>query len=152
MLNTGIPLNIQDGRLTQEKDIRQSIDQHLNMLLTSSCHSCAADPEFGFVFNNLRFEIFNEHEGVIYNSSGNQGIIEGKGRLYEKKISGSSKNLNTFAAELKDTVNLHEKRLKDVNVSMTYIREERLIYINIKGATVENQEDYSYNTTLKVWK
>ena len=41
--------------------------------------------------------------------------------------------MNTFAAELKEVVKNYEKRLSDVAVTMTYIREERLIYVTIKG-------------------
>ena len=72
--------------------------------------------------------------------------------MYSKKISGSSKNINTFAAELKEVVQQYEKRLGDVAVTMTYIREERLIYITIKGIILSTKEEYVFNNTLKVWK
>ena len=106
---------------------------------------------YGFVFNNMRFEIFDEHEGVIYNS-GDTIYENGMQDLYTKKISGSSKNMNTFAAELKEAVKLYEKRLDDISVTMTYIREERLIYITIKGTIVSTKEDYVFTNTLRVWK
>ena len=103
------------------------------------------------MFNNLRFEIFNEHEGVVYDS----GIVEeshGIEGLYDKKISGSSNNLNTFAAELKSALAQYEQRLSNPSVTMTYIREERLIYVTIKGIIASTREPYTYTTTLNVWK
>ena len=111
-----------------------------------------AKPEdFGFVFNNMRFEIFDEHEGVIYNSG--DTIYETSSQdIYNMKISGSSKNMNTFAAELKEIVKQYEKRLDDISVTMTYIREERKIYITIKGVIISTKEDYVFTTILRVWK
>ena len=143
-----IPLAINHKGLQQTTDPKTAIDQTLSLLMSTPCYSYAADPEFGFVFNNMRFEIFNENEGVVYDSS---SIFEGKEGLYDKKITGSSKNLNTFASELKRTINKYERRLKSVSVSMTYIREERKIYITVKGIIVETEADYQYTTTLNVW-
>jgi predicted component of type VI protein secretion system len=68
------------------------------------------------------------------------------------KISGSSKNMNTFAAELKELIKQYEKRLDDVSATMTYIREERKIYITIKGVIISSKEDYVFTTVLRVWK
>lgn len=152
MRNISLPFRIEKGRLREEESTRKAIDDNLNLLLSTPCYSCAVDPEFGFIFNNLKFEIFDEKEGVVYNSSDSSEIFEGKKGLYEKKISGSSKNLNTFASELKATIAKYEPRLSDVSVSMTYVREERLIYINVKGKISENEEGYNYTTTLRVWK
>lgn len=152
MKNISLPFKIEKGGLVGEENIKKAIDKHLDLLLSTPCYSCPSDPDFGFIFNNLKFEIFNEKEGVVYNSSVSNNIFEGKVGLYEKKISGSSKNLNTFASELKSTINKYETRLNDVSASMTYIREERLIYINIKGIIKETGEEYNYTTTLRVWK
>ena len=60
--------------------------------------------------------------------------------------------MNTFAAELKEAVRSYEKRLEDVAVTMTYIREERLVYITIKGVIISTKEAYLYKSTLRVWK
>ena len=152
MKSISIPFQIVRHELLKTEDQKQAIDQSLGMLLTTPCYSSMADPHYGFIFNNLRFEIFNEHEGVVYNSSENADIYEGKAGLYDKKISGSSKNLNTFAAELKQTIAVYERRLSNVTVSMTYIREERKIYITIKGMITESETDYQYSTTINVWK
>ena len=151
MAYLSIPLKVVKSGLARENKIKRSIDEALSMLLTTPRYNSIGDSKYGFVFNNMRFEIFDEHEGVIYNS-GDTLYENGLRDLYSKKISGSSKNMNTFAAELKEAVKNYEKRLDDVAVTMTYIREERLVYITIKGVIVSTKEDYLYKSTLRVWK
>lgn len=146
-----IPLEVKKTGLARQKSIKKSIDESLQMLLTTPRYNNIGDPNYGFIFNNMRFEIFDEHEGVIYNSG--DTIYElGMQDVYNKKISGSSKNLNTFASELKEVVLRYEHRLSDVAVTMTYIREERLIYITVKGIIVSTKEEYVFNNKLRVWK
>lgn len=149
-MSIAIPFLIGEDGLVRCTDVKQSIDSFLSLLLTTPCHSCTADPEFGFVFSNLRFEIFDENEGVVYHKTDEDPGVENRG-LYEKKISGSSKNLNTFAAELKEVVCRYEKRLEDVSVMMTYIRNERRVYVTVKGIIIAGQIKYLYNTSIKVW-
>lgn len=146
-----IPLEVKKKGFAREKNLKKSLDESLYMLLTTPRYNNMSDPEYGFVFNNMRFEIFDEHEGVIYNS-GDTIYDRGIKDVYNKKISGSSKNMNTFAAELKEVVKNYEKRLSDVAVTMTYIREERLIYVTIKGIIIQTKEDYVFTSTLRVWK
>jgi len=138
-------------RLLREDKEKKSIDEAISLLLSTHQFSTPADPEYGFVFINLRFEIFNESEGVVYNS-GEDTDVHGLTGLYDKKISGSSKNMNTFAAELKKTLTVYEKRLENISVAMTYIRENRLIYVTVKATIVSTQEPYTYTTTINVWK
>jgi len=138
-------------RLLREDKEKKSIDEAISLLLSTHQFSTPADPEYGFVFINLRFEIFNESEGVVYNS-GDDTDVHGLTGLYDKKISGSSKNMNTFAAELKKTLTVYEKRLENISVAMTYIRENRLIYVTVKATIVSTQEPYTYTTTINVWK
>lgn len=146
-----IPLEVKKKGFAREKSLKKSLDESLYMLLTTPRYNNMSDPEYGFVFNNMRFEIFDEHEGVIYNS-GDTMYDRGIKDVYNKKISGSSKNMNTFAAELKEVVKNYEKRLNEVAVTMTYIREERLIYVTIKGFIIQTKEDYVFTSTLRVWK
>ena len=146
-----IPLQVKNKGFAREKSLKKSLDESLYMLLTTPRYNNMSDPEYGFIFNNMRFEIFDEHEGVIYNS-GDTIYDRGIKDVYNKKISGSSKNMNTFAAELKEVVKNYEKRLSDVAVTMTYIREERLIYVTIKGVIIQTKEDYVFTSTLRVWK
>lgn len=151
-MNLTIPIQINNKGFVREERLDTSIDESLALLMSTPCFSSAADPQYGFIFNNLRFEIFNESEGVVYNSSGFPYIFEGPDGLYSKKITGSSKNLNTFASELRETISKYEKRLKDVNVTMTYIREEQKIHVTVKGVIVNTNENYQYKTIINVWK
>lgn len=143
-MNIGIPLNIRKGRLGNENR-KDSIDSHIELLLSTPEGGCISDPEFGFVFNNLRFEIFDENEGVVLNSDSDQSA------LYEKKISGTSRNVNTFAVELKRQIEKYEQRLSEVQVTMAYIREHRKIYITVRGIISETRTEYQYQTSLNVW-
>jgi len=152
MRSISIPLRIEKGGLSRTENPKAALDASLGLLMTTPCFSCVADPEYGFIFNNLRFENFNENEGVVYNSSGMERFLEGREGLYDKKISGSSKNLNTFAAELKQTIEVYEPRLDNVSVAMTYIREERKIYVTVKGRIAENAAPYQYESIINVWK
>ena len=143
-MNIGIPLNIRKGRLGNENR-KDSIDSHIELLLSTPEGGCISDPEFGFVFNNLRFEIFDENEGVVLNSDSDRSA------LYEKKISGTSRNVNTCAVELKRQIEKYEQRLSEVQVTMAYIREHRKIYITVRGIISETRAEYQYQTSLNVW-
>ena len=90
--------------MARAKNTKEAIDTFIELLLSTPCQSCVADRQFGFVFNNLKFEIFNENEGVIYNSA----IGDEDPGLYDKKVSGSSKSVNTFAIELKKAIETYE--------------------------------------------
>ena len=94
--------------------------------------------------------MFNENEGVVYDS-GDTDSMDGLQGIYDKKISGSSKSINTFASELKESVAKYERRLEDVTVSMTYIREERQIYITVKGVISSTKENYVYKQIFRIW-
>ena len=152
MRSISIPIRIQKGGLARTDKDTTAIDSALSLLLTTPCYSSAADPRFGFIFNNLRFEIVNENEGVMMNSAVDRKLIAYQKELYDKKISGSSTNINTFAAILKQSIELYEKRLRDVAVSMTYIREQRTIYVTVKAVIAEDGTPYQYTTTISVWK
>ena len=146
-----LPLHINDKGLSREEKLVTSIDSFLSLLLNTPCNSCVADPNFGFIFNNLRFEIFNENEGVVYDSEDTIHDNNNPTDLYVKKISGTSKNLNTFASELKTAIETYEKRITNVAVSMTYIREAKNIYVTVKGYIPEIEKEYQYNTNIKIW-
>ncbi|MBR2206821.1 MAG: hypothetical protein IJ886_04655 [Prevotella sp.] len=149
-MNISIPLQLTAKGLQRDDDLKRSIDANVYLIITTERFSTPADPQFGFVFNNLRFEMFNENEGVVFDSGDTDTMSNIQG-AYDKKISGSSKSINTFAAELKTAITKYENRLERISVSMTYIREERLIYITVKGVIVSTKEDYIYDQTIKVW-
>lgn len=143
------PIEVLMGGISRTDNEKESIDSFLEILLTSACGDCCIDPEFGFIFNNMRFEIFNEREGTIFNSSSIED--SGDDQLYLKKISGNSKNINTFATDLKEVIMKYEHRLTDVAATMSYVRDERKIYITVTGVIIDTQEKYKYDTTLKIW-
>lgn len=145
-----IPLHLSSKGLRRENQLKRSIDAVIYLIMTTPRFSTPVDPQFGFVFNNLRFEMFNENEGVVFDSGDTDTMSHLQG-VYDKKISGSSRSINTFAAELKAAIVQYEQRLDKVSVSMTYIREERKIYITVKGTIVSTGEDYTYNQTIRVW-
>ena len=130
-----IPISIRKGALDRTDTISEAITANLSLLVSTSRYLTAADPHFGFAFNNFKFENVNEKEGLVYN----------------RKLSGSSKNINTFAAELQKAIMQYEPRLQDIKVNMTYIREEKQIYTTVDGSIITTQEPYRFTTTIKVW-
>lgn len=150
MTSIRIPLQLTQKGISCDDKLKKSIDAVINLIITTERFSTPADPQFGFVFNNLRFEMFNENEGVVYDS-GDTDFMNNIQNIYDKKISGSSKSINTFAAELKSAIEKYETRLENIAVAMTYIREERQIYITVKGTISDTKEDYVYNQTIRVW-
>ena len=150
MTSISIPLQLTPKGLQRDDGLKRSIDANMHLIITTERFSTPADPQFGFVFNNLRFEMFNENEGVVFDSGDTETMSNIQG-AYDKKISGSSKSVNTFAAELKGAISKYEERLENISVSMTYIREERMIYITVKGVIVSTKEDYIYDQTIRVW-
>lgn len=143
-----LPLQVSDGRLRRTTVLKKAVDTFLDLLLTTPCGGCVADHQFGFIFNNLRFEIFNENEGVIYNSTTNDMTAT---ELYSKKVSGTSKSVNTFAIELKEAIEQYEKRLSEVSVSMTYIKGHKMIQVNVEGVLAETGETYKYSNNINLW-
>ena len=131
-----LPLHIHHGRIDRTDATADAITAYLTLLVGSTRYLTAPDPSFGFAFNNFKFENVNEREGVVY----------------DRKLSGSSKNINTFAAELQKTIMQHEPRLQDIKVSMTYMREEKKIYTTVDAVISATQEPYQFSTTIKVWR
>ena len=147
-MNVLLPLQVTNGRLAYVSKSQTAIDAFIELLLSTPWGGCGADPEFGFIFNNLKFEIFNEKEGVIYDSLPQDNS---NSKLYDKKVSGNSKNLNTFAIDLKKAIEQYEKRLTDVSVSMTYLKNQKMIQIVVEGILLETNEPYKYTTSINLW-
>jgi phage baseplate assembly protein W len=143
------PIDLTKYGLQRTSSIKEAIDAFLNLLLSTTCGESPIDPQFGFIFNNMRFEIFNEREGVVYNSLPSEEVDEDD--LYSKKISGNSKNFNTFATDLRAAIMKYEPRLENVAATMSYIREERKVYVTVTGNISETKEKYQYETILNIW-
>jgi len=145
-----LPLDITPSGLKRETSLKASIDRNIEQIISTPLYSCVSNPLFGFIFNNLRFEILSEKEGVVLGGGDNGDTFDLKS-IYGKKVSGSSKNEDTFAYELMLAIERNDPRLTDVRTSMTYVRDEKTIYINIKGTVRNSDEPYNYSTMLKVW-
>lgn len=143
-----LPLEVTEGKLLRAPETKKAVDAFIELLLTTPCQSCVADPQFGFVFNNLKFEIFNENEGVIYHSGDKEGF---GADLYNKKVSGTSRSLNTFATELKTAIEQYEKRIAEVAVTMTYFKGQRKVQIHVEGVLVEDNTPYQYTSSINLW-
>lgn len=150
-MNLSIPLTkeAKSGHL-ERSDMKHSIDDFLELLIATPKGSCMCDPDFGYLFANLRFEIINEFEELV--NIGSQTVDQfGDFSLYEKKISGESKSSNTFASELKRSIERYELRLKDVNVAMKYVRRRRSIDITVTAILADDGSPYSLKTKINIW-
>ncbi len=150
-MNISIPLKKepQSGHLGHSQ-LKESIDNFIELLVSTPKGSCLCDPEFGYLFANLRFEIINEFEELV---NIGQGKLEqfGDYSIYDKKISGESKSNNTFASVLKSSIERYEQRLRDVEVTMKYIRRRRSIDITVKAVVIADKSPYSLKTKINIW-
>lgn len=146
---TTIPLTIRRSRgFSQENNLSQSIAQFLEFLVSSPCGSFEAEPEFGFIFKNFRFENFNEEKGVLYSSNNETE----NSVYYTRKIHGRSVNHNTFAVELKHSIERYEPRLSSPRVNMEYNTKEKLVVITITGVLNDNSKDnFKHQIKIHVW-
>lgn len=151
MISIKLPLSINHGSVAMETDIALSVRSNIDVILNTRQMECLADVDFGFIFNNTKFEIFNENDGVIFDSKGNGMDMSINGvNVYSKKISGTSRNVNTFASDLRESIIRYEPRLDNVKVSMSYVRLERMIYVNIDGVITVTGEPFTYIGKLAV--
>lgn len=143
------PLQLDKGRLQRTTSLKESIDISLTLLLNTPLGSDVCDPNYGFAFTGLKFENFDENSGTVFTPT---RMERGEDRtIYEKKVSGSSKNLQTFAADLNTAIKQYEPRLADTTCVMTYIRELRQIIVTIRGTIIMSGEQYLYKRIIKVW-
>lgn len=147
-----LPLKIDksDYRLNRVDNVA-SINRFIDLLIATPKGAFVCDPNFGFTFSNLRFEIFNELEERINNSKQSAYETSGDAESYEKKVSGSSKNSNTFAKDLQNAIERYEPRLSNVEVVMSYIKIEKLVKIHIKANLLPKGEEYAYETSIGAW-
>jgi hypothetical protein len=138
MLGFKIPATV-TGNFAKENvtgNIRQSIDDFIELLVTSPCGSLKSDYSFGFIFQNFRFE----------NSDAND-------QINSKKLYGESVNKNNYAFDLKQTIEQYETRLKNVKVNMSWEPKIKKISLDISGKYEEGYEEKSYskNISFIIW-
>ena len=138
MLGFNIPVTV-SGNFTKENvtgKIKDSIDSFIELLLFTPCGSLKSDYDFGFIFQNFRFE----------NNDANE-------QINSKKLYGESVNKNNFAYDLKQTIEQYETRLKNVKVIMNWEPKIKKISFDIVGKYEEDYEEKSYskNISFIIW-
>lgn len=146
---TAIPFTIQKSEgIRKETDPKESIRSFLELLVSSPQGSCVADPEFGFIFKNFRFENFNEDKGVLYSSNPEKE----PSMYYKHKVHGRSVNVNTFAFDLKKSIEHYEPRLRQVKVNMEYRMHEKTVVLTVSGVVGEKiPEKFEHKIKIHVW-
>lgn len=140
-----IPFQIGSGCIVQEDELKKSVDSFINLLVSTQFGQFKADPDFGFVFKNHRFENFDEKKGTIATRNEND-------QLRELKIEGTSKNPKNFANALKKNIEEYEKRLIVNEVVMEYDKKRHNIKLSISGTLcAERQVPYSHEINFYVW-
>lgn len=120
--------------------MKASIDAFLNLLIASNKYDSIADQDFGFCLEDFRFEGFSSEQGeflqrrnISHDKSENTELADIKSPLYSKRLIGSSKNADTFARELKKTIEKYERRLREVQVNMDFQKNGNIIHIIVTG-------------------
>ena len=138
MLGFKIPVTV-TGNFAKENvtgNIKESIDNFIELLVVSPCGSLKSDYDFGFIFQNFRFE----------NNDANE-------QINSKKLYGESVNKNNFAYDLKQVIEQYETRLKNVKVNMNWEPKIKKISLDIAGKYEEGYEEKSYskNISFIIW-
>jgi len=141
------------------KNIKASIDAFLRLLISSSKYDSIADEEFGFCLEDFRYEGFSSEMGMflerghlVNDNDENTMLGEIHDPLYKKRLIGNSKRPDTFARELKTCIERYEKRLKDVNVTMDFQKNGRLIHVIVTGVINNDLNTLYYNEfNIEVW-
>ena len=133
-----LPISV-TGNFSKENvtgKIKDSIDSFIQLLVVSPQGSFKADYNFGFEFQNFRFENSDSNEQINY-----------------KKLYGDSINKNNYAYDLKISIEAYESRLKDVHVRMNYDPKIKKISLDITGYYEENyvEKRYDKNISFLIW-
>jgi len=133
-----IPITISEDFLNENTNdsVKKSIDDFINLLVVSPNGSFKADYDFGFVFQNFRFENPDSNE-----------------QINSKKLHGVSVNKNNYAYDLKLTIEEYESRLKNVQVEMNYESKNKEVSIVVTGKYEESYVEKAYhkNITFHIW-
>ena len=142
-----------------DSGIKESIDHFLKLLISSNKYDSIADEDFGFCLEDFRYEGFSseqakflERDAIVRDKSENTNLADIKSPLYAKRLVGNSKNADTFARELKLSIERYEKRLKEVVVNMDFQKNARIIHVIITG-TIDNASNSQYYNefNVEVW-
>jgi len=142
-----------------QQSTKKSIDQFLDLLISSPKYCCIADEEFGFALEDFHYESFSvdkakflENKDSPQTKAGINALSMIRNPLYSKRIIGNSKNEDTFARELKRTIDRYEKRLKDVSVMMDFQEHGKMIRILVDAKLNDGTNtSYAYEFKMIVW-
>ena len=139
-----------------EKDgFKKSIDQFLDMMISSGRNSFKADDDFGFSLEDFRFEIYNPSLGMFNQpvQSENKDLIGSiDDPLHSYKIVGSSINTGNFANHLKETITEYEPRLRNVEVNTEFIANGTVLVVAVKGIINDDYDTpYTYYSKIRIW-
>lgn len=142
-----------------DSHLKESIDTFLKLLISSNKYDSIADQSFGFCLEDFRYESFSsekarflEIDSTSNDPDENSELAEIKSSLYYKRLIGNSKNADTFARELKLSIERYERRLKDVTVNMDFQKNARIIHIIVTGRIDNPTKAQYYNEfNVEVW-
>ena len=112
--------------LARTTDEEESVKEFLDLLASSPQGSFLADKEFGFTLMNRRFENIENDSGTKRFWSKEQNTPKAL-----KAINGTSKN-NTYAKDLKESIEKNEPRLENVTVDDSVVETDKVVF-SIKG-------------------
>lgn len=130
-------------------DMKKSVDSFIALLLSSKKHSCIADDDFGFIFENLRYENIDPNRGLFIDNENNTIL---RSSIYDKKINGTGKNANSFAKEIKNSIEKYEKRLENIEISIDFQQKGKIVCIMVNGILCDHRNTpYSYEFKINIW-
>jgi len=138
-MNLRIPLQINNRNIFAEnyqKEIVQSINQFIDLIISTRQGGFAPCYDFGFAFQNARYQSFSFTNASI------DGI----------NINSTSKNKDNYAYLLKKSIEKFEDRLSNIFVTMNYNPEDLKITIQIEGKiNVGKPEKYNRKIEMIIW-
>ena len=134
-----------NGSVEQETDIKKSVDRFIDLLIATPMGHFKADPDFGFVFKNFRFENFDEKKRtIVYRKADDP--------MNDYKITGTSKNPKNFAYALKRNIEMYEPRMEVSEVTMDYDSKKHNVKLLISGQIKgDKMLKYSHEVNFYVW-
>lgn len=128
--------------LARTADEEESVMEFLALLASSPQGSFLADEEFGFSLMNRRFENIENDSGTKRFWSKEQNTPKAL-----KSINGTSKN-NTYAKDLKESIEKNELRLENVTVDDSVVETDKVVF-SIKGTC--NGKPMKREISIHIW-
>ena len=138
MLGFKIPVTVTDNFVKENVtgNIKESIDNFIELLVVCPNGSFKADNNFGFAFQNFRYVNCDANE-----------------QIDAKKLYGNSVNRDNYAYDLKLAIETYESRLRNVVVEMDYNASIKQVSLEITGKYEENftTNNYQKNISFIIW-